>query len=130
MENRAEFMIKSGYGKLRTSERKVADYILKHLEEVREMSMEKLAKNSGVSQPTVVRMAKALGFQGYKDLRYALVEAFAQSESAKEEIPAMYGYSLKKGEALENIPVKVVMTTEKILENMMQNISIKNYKGY
>lgn len=128
MENRAEFMIKSGYGKLRTSERKVADYILEHLEEAREMPMEKLARNSGVSQPTVVRMAKALGFRGYKDFRYALVEAFVQSENVKEELFAMYGYSLKKGEALENIPAKVVTTTEKILENMMQNISIKNYK--
>lgn len=60
MEDRVEFMIKSGYEKLRTSEKKAADYILEHLEEVREMLMEKLARNSGVSQPTVVRMAKAL----------------------------------------------------------------------
>lgn len=60
MEDRVEFMIKSGYEKLRTSEKKAADYILEHLEEVREMPMEKLARNSGVSQPTVVRMAKAL----------------------------------------------------------------------
>ena len=60
MEDRVEFMIKSGYEKLRTSEKKAADYILKHLEEVREMPMEKLARNSGVSQPTVVKMAKAL----------------------------------------------------------------------
>ena len=60
MEDRVEFMIKSGYEKLRTSEKKAADYILEHLEEVREMPMEKLARNSGVSQPTVVKMAKAL----------------------------------------------------------------------
>lgn len=50
MEDRVEFMIKSGYEKLRTSEKKAADYILEHLEEVREMPMEKLARNSGVSQ--------------------------------------------------------------------------------
>ena len=128
MENRAEFIIKSGYGKLRTSEKRVADYILEHMEEIREMPLEKLAKDSRVSQPTVVRMAKALGFGGYKELRYELVEAAAQSEMAKEEFPAMYGYSLKRGEVLDNIPAKVVTTTEKILENMMQNISIKNYK--
>ena len=60
MEDRVEFMIKSGYEKLRTSEKKAADYILEHLEEVREMPMEKLARNSRVSQPTVVKMAKAL----------------------------------------------------------------------
>jgi len=60
MEDRVEFMIKSGYEKLRTSEKKAADYILEHLEEVGEMPMEKLARNSGVSQPTVVKMAKAL----------------------------------------------------------------------
>ena len=128
MENRAEFIIKSGYGKLRTSEKRVADYILEHMEEIREMPLEKLAKDSGVSQPTVVRMAKALGFGGYKELRYELVEAVAQSEMTKEEFPTMYGYSLKRGEVLDNIPAKVVTTTEKILENMMQNISIKNYK--
>lgn len=128
MENRAEFLIKSGYGKLRTSEKKVADYILGHMECARDMTMERLANVCEVSQPTIVRMTKTLGFQGYKDFRYALVESLAQTEEGKEEITAMYGYSLKKSEKLEDIPAKVVGITEKILENTLKNISIKTYK--
>ncbi len=128
MENRAVFLIKSGYGKLRASEKKVADYILEHMDLVRDMTMEKLANACEVSQPTIVRMTKTLGFRGYKEFRYALVEALAQSEEGTDEITALYGYSLKKNENLEDIPAKVVGTTEKILENMLKNISIKTYK--
>ena len=128
MDNKAAFLIKSGYGKLRTSEKKAADYILEHMDSVREMTLEKLAAACEVSQPTIVRMTKALGFRGYKELRYALIEALAQSEEGTDEIAALYGYSLKKNEKLEDIPAKVVRTTEQILENTLKNISTKTYK--
>lgn len=128
MDNKAAFLIKSGYGKLRVSEKKVADYILEHMDKVRDMTLEKLANACEVSQPTIVRMTKTLGFGGYKEFRYALVEAWAQSEEGTDEITTLYGYSLKRNEKLEDIPSKVVRTTEKILEDTLKNISLKTYK--
>ena len=69
MRNKITILIEGKYGDMRASEKQAADYVLTHMEEVRELSLEKLAVRSGVSQPTIVRMTKALGFQGYKEFR-------------------------------------------------------------
>ena len=39
----------------------------------------------GVSQPTVLRMLKALGFAGYKDFRYQIVADLARKEADPEQ---------------------------------------------
>ena len=59
--------IESGYADLRPSEKLAADYILDHLEQIPDLPIDRLAKKAGVSQPTVLRMLKALGYKGYKD---------------------------------------------------------------
>ena len=63
MKNGITILIETRYGDLRASEKRAADYILAHMEKIRELSLEKLAKKSGVSQPTIVRLTKALGFK-------------------------------------------------------------------
>lgn len=44
-------------------------YILDHLQEVAFMPAADLAAQAGVSEPTVIRFARALGYAGYQDLR-------------------------------------------------------------
>ena len=46
MENEIFMMIGSKYGDLRSSEKKAADYILAHMEEIRRMPLDRLAKAS------------------------------------------------------------------------------------
>ena len=58
MKNRIAILIEEKYGDMRSSEKQAADYVLAHMDKVRELSLEKLAANSGVSQPTIVRMTK------------------------------------------------------------------------
>ena len=82
MKNRIAILIEEKYGDMRSSEKQAADYVLAHMDKVRELSLEKLAANSGVSQPTIVRMTKALGFKGYKEFRYAVVEQLAGKRTA------------------------------------------------
>ena len=63
MQKTIEQRIRSGYGDMRKSEQRAADYILDHLNHVRELSLDRLANEAEVSQPTVIRMLKALGFK-------------------------------------------------------------------
>lgn len=88
MKNRIAILIEEKYGDMRSSEKQAADYVLAHMDKVRELSLEKLAANSGVSQPTIVRMTKALGFKGYKEFRYAVVEQLAgiNAENLSSEV--------------------------------------------
>jgi DNA-binding MurR/RpiR family transcriptional regulator len=58
---------------LAPAEMNVADWIIKHHEQVVSMSMAQLAQTCGVSDTTVLRFCRAVGFQGYTDLKLALV---------------------------------------------------------
>lgn len=49
MENEISLRIQAAYGDLRPSEKRVADHILEHMEELRSLSIDQLAKRCGVS---------------------------------------------------------------------------------
>jgi DNA-binding MurR/RpiR family transcriptional regulator len=57
---------------LRESERKIADYILLHAEEIIFLSVTELADRTGTSEATVIRFAQRLGYSGYAALKIAL----------------------------------------------------------
>lgn len=131
MKNNITTLIESGYADLRKSEKQAADYILEHMEQAMDLPLDRLAKAAGVSQPTVLRMLKALGYKGYKDFRYQLVAEFAKSENRAEDDgqpQLMYGYTLDKKEGLDEIPVNITMTTERMLEETLKNFPGKTYK--
>ncbi len=121
------YQIRRCYASLRKSEQKVADYVLNHEAACRRISLETLAEQSGVSQPTVVRFVKALGFQGFKEFRYKLMEN-AVTEARSGESQAMYGYNLNPDEKLKLIPAKVVATSVRTLEDMLKSISGEQFE--
>lgn len=59
---------------LSVTERKIARYILDHPRGVIQLSITGLAEASGVSDATVVRLAKRLGMHGYQQLKVALAQ--------------------------------------------------------
>ena len=73
-------MIASAYDELRPSERKVADLVQRDSERAVRLTMSTLATEAGVSEPTVVRFARALGFQGYQQFRVALARSLGTGE--------------------------------------------------
>ncbi|MGG1660072.1 MurR/RpiR family transcriptional regulator [Brevibacillus sp. NRS-1366] len=54
---------------LKPSERKVAGFILAHPEDVVKLSVQKLAELSGVSEATIIRLARSLNMKGYQELK-------------------------------------------------------------
>ena len=119
MKNGIERQIKTGYGDLRRSEKKAADYILEHMEQAAEMSIDRLAEGAEVSQPTVLRMLHALGFEGYKDFKYRLVSELAVNEPGGRQPAAepMYGYTLSREDALEDIPSHMLSRAAEMLDD-------------
>lgn len=72
---------------LSKSERLVADYIIEHPDQVITLSVAALADAAGVSDPTVVRACKRLGFIGYQDLKVTLAQSLATPlQNIHEEI--------------------------------------------
>jgi len=73
------------YSTLNEAERRVADFVLNHPDEARGCSVIHLSDRSGVSETTVVRFCRSIGFKGYADFKLALVAELApQRESPRE----------------------------------------------
>ena len=68
------------YPSLRPAERAVAQYIREHAEEAADLTVGQMADIAHVSQPTVIRFARKLGFGGYRELRYVLRHPAAEHQ--------------------------------------------------
>lgn len=66
---------------LRKSERKVAEYVLNHQQDVIHMRVIDLAKNAEVSEPTVIRFCRAIGCNGFQEFKLTLAQQLASSPS-------------------------------------------------
>jgi len=67
---------------LKPSERKVAQFILAHPEDVVKLSVQKLAELSGVSEATIVRLARSLNMKGYQELKLRIAGDLNKQQSA------------------------------------------------
>lgn len=70
------------YESLNEAERKVADLIRVNPGTARGLSITRLGELSGVSQTTVVRFCRTIGFEGYADFKLALVEELVPRTNA------------------------------------------------
>ena len=78
-------VIKENYEKIFSAEKKVADYILENPQEAVNANVSELAKGSGVSDATVVRMCHHLGYKGYYQLRLMLAKDVGRKDQTDEQ---------------------------------------------
>ncbi len=79
--------IQEHYGSLRPSERIVADFLRNRAGERLDSSITQLGRQLGVSEATISRVSRALGYEGYPDMKLSLAEASAGRTSAFANLP-------------------------------------------
>lgn len=112
------------FPKLRKSEQQVAWYMLEHTDEIERISLEQLAKKAEVSQPTVLRMLKAVGYTGFKEAKIAFVEERMQKN--KKGHYDILGMHIEKSGKIEDVPGIVIGNTMRLLQDSLQTISAKD----
>lgn len=73
--------IRSSMDQMRPSERKVAEYILSQPEKAISQGISAIAVESGVSDPTVLRFCRAIGYDGFQDFKLGLAKSIAVGSS-------------------------------------------------
>lgn len=68
------YRISNIYTKLTQTEKKVANYITENSNAIAFESLDNLALKIGVSTTSVIRLAKAMGYSGYADMRQSIQE--------------------------------------------------------
>lgn len=120
METDIYYLIRKRYLSLRPSERKVANILLDSGSDVSAMTIEWLAQAAQVSQPTVIRFAKAMGLEGFRQLKTALLTA----PSAQETRPGdLLSFATSPQDKLADIPAKVISTNIQHLKDTLKHLS-------
>ena len=79
LQQRQDELTKSG--------RAVADYLVHHADEAQYLSISSLARECNVAEATVFRSCRALGFDGYHEMRIALAQANATGALVNQHEP-------------------------------------------
>ena len=69
------------YNTLTRSETKVADYILRHKQEIHLQSISELAQRCSVSEATISRFCHSVGCASFNEFKLAVVQAISSSEN-------------------------------------------------
>ena len=104
---------------LRRSERKVAEVVRTVPEETVRLSISDLARRAGVSEPTVVRFCRALGFSGFQDFKVGL----AHDLGSRERPQAVFAdVGLTPDDDLPTISRKVIGGTNHALSTLAEQL--------
>jgi RpiR family transcriptional regulator, carbohydrate utilization regulator len=80
--------LQGAYTSLRAAEQRVADFILKHPDELIYLTVTELAERTSTSESTVVRLTQKIGYKGYQEFKIMLardlVEPTTEIHSAIE----------------------------------------------
>ena len=79
LQQRQDELTKSG--------RAVADYLVHHADEAQYLSISSLARECKVAEATVFRFCRALGFEGYNEMRISLAQANATGALVNQHEP-------------------------------------------
>lgn len=93
--NKTSLNIQVLYNEMGKSEKRIADWILKHPGEIISLSIVELAEQCGCSEATIVRFSKRLGLSGYQELKISLAaesgsEMVSTSITAEDSVFEMY----------------------------------------
>jgi DNA-binding MurR/RpiR family transcriptional regulator len=110
-ESQVRKLLEAQYPGLTAQQRRAADYLLSHQRTVFSLSVQELAREADVSEATLVRFARRLGFDGYLEMRAALVQ------EAKE------GLLPEDRFAFEEPSVEPAGTLAKVAKQEVENIN-------
>lgn len=97
------------------AELRVADYVSTHPEQVMQMSMAELSGNSSVSDPTIMRFCRRLGYEGYQDFKLNLAQTLVPSAPFEyEQITAM--------DSIENVVRKTCRNSLNAIQRAQEDL--------
>ena len=105
--------------------RAVAQYVRDHLSEASELTVGQLAEVARVSEPTVIRFSRKLGFGGYRELRYVLRHPQAERQATFDPLE---GFDLNPWDKLDDVPEKTVNAAKTLLDDLLASLDRKELR--
>jgi len=110
--------LKQKYSNLRSSEKRVADYILKKPEDIASFSITELAQRCSTSETTVNRLCHSIGYSGYGQMKISLTQSLARG--TLKTIPG----DIKKGDSINDAAKKLKYCLTSAIEHTFEILDI------
>ena len=107
--------IKNSLPKLRKSERTVGEFVLHDPKSIITMKTAQASKAIGISEPTLIRFCKAIGFSGFQELKINLSQQLAADDYFKM-------YEIDENDSTHELCEKVFDTTISEILNVRSQI--------
>ena len=107
--------IKNTLPELRKSEKLVADFVLKNPKSIVTMKTAEASSAMGISEPTLIRFCKALGFSGYQEFKINLSQQLAADDY-------FVMYEIEEDDSIHELCEKVFDTTISEILNVRSQI--------
>lgn len=103
-----------------SNEKVIADYILKHLDEVTSMSIQELAKRTYTSTSSIMRLCSRLNISGFKELKVAILQEGNEVKNSNAPIDPNFPFSLDSSTAqiassINNLTVQSINEAQNLL---------------
>ncbi|NOY08060.1 MAG: MurR/RpiR family transcriptional regulator [Spirochaetes bacterium] len=108
------------YDDLPRQQKKIADYITSHFDEVIFLTISKLAAELGISEATVVRFAKVLGYSGFPELKRYLVIYYKEYITPDRRMQRYLGEIHDKKFIYEEITEREIQYLQESIDNIME----------
>jgi DNA-binding MurR/RpiR family transcriptional regulator len=114
--------IEGTYSSLRTAEQRVADFILKHAEELIYLTVTELAERTQTSESTVVRLCQKIGYKGYQEFKIMLArDLVGPTETVYEQIAPT--------DSLETLKTKIFQANAQALKDTIEVLGDDDLKN-
>lgn len=117
-------IIKANRGHYTQQQAKIANYLLAHRERAAFLTATQLAKEVGVSQPTVIRFAQAMGFARYSQFIATFQELLKQELTSTDRL----NLSLDTKRPVSEGNLEIITQEIRTLENMVGAFPQKDFQ--
>ena len=105
--------LEGAYSGLRAAEQRVADFILKHPDELIYLTVTELAERTNTSESTVVRLCQKIGYKGYQEFKIVLARDLVEPTT---EIYA----AIEPGDDVSTVKTKVFQANAQALRDTIE----------
>lgn len=113
-------MLKSESSRMTASERRISDVVLSNAEQAATSSITSLAARAQVSEASVVRFCRSLGFRGYPDFRLALAADLGRRAASDDD--DQFDGGITAEDTLEELILKIGRSDSKAIESTVTRI--------
>lgn len=113
------------YGKMETltnTEKKIANFVLENYEDVLQFNVSDFAERAGVSEASIVRFCRSIGYKGYQDFKI---------NAAKDTLPKEKHLNplLEKDDSIETICKKIFSSGTNVLNMTLASLDAKKVEA-